>query len=116
MECLVDFKNLREITGGDVALEKRLIALFLSSSTDCLNNLRGALEADDKMAWQSHAHGLKSICVNVGAALLSTLCQQAQTDWQEPEEKKRLLFEQIEGELAHVHVAIDSLKNGPVRA
>lgn len=109
MEAPVNFDNLRDITGGDVALEADLLRLFLDSGNACLEKMREALIADDEVQWRQQAHAFKGTCMNLGATALSDFCAAAQADWRAVHEDKRVHLAIIEDEFQRVRLAIDSL-------
>ena len=107
MDQPVNFDNLREITGGDLALESELFRNFIASSAACLEGLRGAMAGGDEGEWRKHAHALKGVCLNLGADALGGLCKKAQEDYRATGEEKRLILCDIEGELARVQAALE---------
>ncbi len=62
--------ELAEVMGGDLA---DLVATWMDSSADLMQQLRRAAEAGDVQAMVAPAHSLKSSSANVGAVAFSTL-------------------------------------------
>lgn len=62
---VVDLDHLNGFTDGDLALERELAELYLSSAALYLERLRDSL--DDPEAWRRTAHALKGASANLGA-------------------------------------------------
>ena len=106
MDQPICFDNIREITGGDAALEAELFRHFFDSVNDCLTDLRGALEAGDEASWRGASHALKGVALNVGAQPLSELCRRAQNDSAAAPAAKHYMLAGIEAELERVRAVL----------
>jgi len=84
----VTLDNLREMTGGDKALEKELFDVYITSCETCLSALKAATESGKEEEWRTQAHAWKGMSLNLGAETLGNLCAQAQIDNLAPTEKK----------------------------
>ena len=66
----VDLTHLGLYTVGDAALERELLALFLSNAGGYLARLTAAADAQ---AWIESAHGLKGSALAIGATKVAEL-------------------------------------------
>ncbi|MER2519085.1 MAG: Hpt domain-containing protein [Bdellovibrionales bacterium] len=105
----IDLKNLREISGGDCALETQLFKSFLSSADEGLAGLKEAQQKDDAPLWRRHAHAMKGISLNLGANPLGDLCRKAQDNYRADSEEKVAMLTQIETELNKVQTQLNAL-------
>lgn len=105
----IDLKNIREISGGDVALEAQLFKSFLSSSDECLAGLQAAMDKADEALWRRHAHAMKGISLNLGAFPLGELCRKAQENHMADMDEKRTMLTNIEAALADVRRKLNDL-------
>jgi HPt (histidine-containing phosphotransfer) domain-containing protein len=71
----IDLTHLGLYTGGDAALERELLELFLGNATGYLALLAAA--ADDQ-AWRRAAHSLKGSALGVGAPKVAMLATAAE--------------------------------------
>ncbi len=74
---VIDRRRLASFTGGDAALERELIELYLETAALYVDRMRRA--TDDAASWRSGAHALKGASANVGAvavARLAARCEQ----------------------------------------
>ena len=94
----VNLENLREMTGGDTALEKELFEVYLSSSDDCLKNLKINQGAGQEETWRTQAHAWKGMSLNLGAEALGKLCAEAQMNHTASPEEKAIMLTAIEAE------------------
>jgi len=107
----VNLDNLREMTGGDTALEQELFQVFLSSSEDCLIALKTSCNAGAEETWRTQAHAWKGMCLNLGAEKLGQLCAAAQlNNTATPEEKTQMVLE-ITQEYALVKTYLETVLN-----
>ncbi|MGE4351951.1 MAG: Hpt domain-containing protein [Bdellovibrionales bacterium] len=94
----VNLENLREMTGGDSALEKELFDVYVSSSDDCLKALEANQGAGQEETWRTQAHAWKGMSLNLGAEPLGQLCAQAQMNHLATPEEKAKMLEAIKAE------------------
>lgn len=94
----VNLENLREMTGGDVALEKELFTVYMDSAWKCLEALRGSLGAGQEEVWRTQAHAFKGMSLNLGAENLGQLCAKAQMNHTAAEGEKKAMLAAIETE------------------
>jgi HPt (histidine-containing phosphotransfer) domain-containing protein len=76
MSDSIDLSLLREISGGDPGLEKTIFGMFAETANHCFNSMEANIT--DNTEWHARAHELKGASANVGAFLLSKLCQKAE--------------------------------------
>lgn len=98
----VNLDNLREMTGGDPALEKELFGVYISSSENCLATLKDNVAAGKEETWRTQAHAWKGMSLNLGAEALGALCADAQMNHLAPQEKKTEMLANIEAEYTRV--------------
>lgn len=67
---VLDRKQLREVTDGDVEFEQELLGAYRASATGTLGRLRTALAAGELKQVIREAHALKGASLNVGASAL----------------------------------------------
>ncbi len=75
VEPAIDLAALGEVTDGDPAFERELMAVFVASGDTALAALMTALGADDLAAVRRHAHALKGASANLRARALATRAQ-----------------------------------------
>jgi HPt (histidine-containing phosphotransfer) domain-containing protein len=88
----VNLDNLREMTGGDQALEKELFEVYLSSADACLKTMEESQGAGQEDLWRTQAHAWKGMSLNLGAETLGRLCAEAQVNHlAAPDEKAKMV-------------------------
>ena len=105
MTIPVDLTGLREMTDGDVELEKILFQEFMESAEKCLANMADA----DSQNWQASAHAFKGISLTLGANKLGELCKLAQENSAAAAPQKQALFDAISHEYKQVKDYLQSL-------
>ena len=108
MDGVIDLSSLREITGGDRALEVELFAVFIESTSECFVALRVAFDNEDHIAWREAAHALKGASGSMGANTLYEICREAQNEFQADLEAKQALLADIEKELERIRVKLQA--------
>ena len=105
-------ETLRELGGDDdPGLVGELIDLYLLDAPDRLRELEQALEGGDVDLLERAAHTLKSASANIGAVLLSDLCQDLECLAREaPIEKAGDLVAQSLEAFGEVQRALNELK------
>jgi HPt (histidine-containing phosphotransfer) domain-containing protein len=101
----IDLTHLGLYTAGDTALERELIALFLSNAAGYLARLTAAA---DGQAWHDAAHGLRGSALGVGAAKVAALAAVAER--QGPGTAGRAMLIPLEDALDEVRAFADSRK------
>lgn len=71
----VDLKHLHKYTGGDVALEREIYALFREQVSMWLKLLKSD---SDSQSWGSAAHSIKGSARGLGAHGLASACEAAE--------------------------------------
>jgi HPt (histidine-containing phosphotransfer) domain-containing protein len=104
----VNLDNLREMTGGDVALERELFTVYLDSAQGCLEALRQSCGAGAEETWRTQAHAWKGMSLNLGADKLGGLCAEAQHGAHEPEATKTALLASIEAAYTEVKAFLEA--------
>ncbi|MGE5756600.1 MAG: response regulator, partial [Planctomycetaceae bacterium] len=69
------FDRLEEVTGGNVAFMAELIASFSAASARSLASIEEALTAGDGARLADEAHGLRGMCLTIGAEALAATCR-----------------------------------------
>jgi CheY-like chemotaxis protein len=96
-------------TNGKPELLTRVIKLYLSESPELIQKLKEAARAGDGARMASSAHTLKSCSANVGAAVLSRYCAEAESLARKAEtEEVRRCITKIETEHRSVQTALVS--------
>ncbi|MDD3288945.1 MAG: Hpt domain-containing protein [Alphaproteobacteria bacterium] len=94
----LDLSNLREITGGDVELERELFLVFIKCGEESIATLSGMCADGDSPDWKEHSHSLKGEAANLGAVRLATICQASQMACAATADEKRAILEKIKQE------------------
>lgn len=102
MVDVVNLTNLRNMTDGDVALEKELFDEFYRSFERGLALLHEYLKKNSVEEWRKQSHALKGISINLGAEKLASLCKQSQEQFEAGDDAKHKLLEEIQAEYALV--------------
>ncbi len=105
----VDFTNLREITEGDTELEKELFDDFISSCEEKFIVMAENCIDGESLLWESSAHALKGISMNLGADNLAALCQTAQENSVADIQSKQDMLSKIKAEYALVKKVLDEV-------
>ena len=96
-------------TNGKPELLTRVIRLYLSESPELVETLKEAASAGDGARIASSAHTLKSCSANVGAAVLSRYCAEAEALARKAQtEDARRCIHKIETEHRSVQAALES--------
>lgn len=74
---LTTFNTLKDATGGDFMVE--LIDAFLEDAPQLVNQMKGALAAQDSESFRRAAHTLKSNARTFGAEHLAALAHELET-------------------------------------
>ena len=69
----VDLSHLDRYTGGNVTLNREILALFSTQAADLFKRLRKANQDGDAKSWREHAHALKGGARGIGAFGLGEL-------------------------------------------
>jgi len=102
MNDSVNLANLREMTGGDVEMEKELFEVFISSSEEAIASLSANILPETSETWRKQAHALKGISLSLGAEKLGDLCKKAQECFQNTAETKAKMVADIKKEYERV--------------
>ncbi len=109
MADAVNLTNLREMTEGDVEMEKALFEEFCSSAETCIAALEANCADGENEVWRSNAHALKGTSLNLGAEKLGVLCKQAQEGCAASQAEKQTMLSGIKTEYAEVKTFLDSV-------
>lgn len=74
--AIFDREHLSQYTGGDLALERELLSLFLGHFAPVRTQLDAALSAQD---WKFAAHSLKGSARSIGAPAIAALAEKLET-------------------------------------
>ena len=70
----IDVKGLREVTGGNAAVEQSLLADFRDSMREDEAALRAAIAAGDALTLRHFAHRIQGACCVIAARELADTC------------------------------------------
>ena len=102
MAAPVDLTSLREMTDGDVAMEKELFLEFFSSFESGLKALQESCGEAAETTWRENSHALKGIALNLGAMQLGGLCKKAQDSQKAASDIKAAMLQEMQAEYALV--------------
>ncbi len=105
----VDLSNLREMTDGDIELERELFAEFISSSQECISIMEENCCNGENEIWHATAHALKGTSVNLGAEKLGELCKKAQEQQNAYSNEKQQILSDIKAEYNEVKIYLKAL-------
>jgi len=71
--------SLAEVSGGDPAMEREILADFRAASRADMVSLRQAMERRDIALVTKTSHRVKGACLTVGAAALAGVCERIET-------------------------------------
>jgi len=114
----LDLSLLDSFTGGDPAVRKEFIDLYLEQSEQNIVSLRDNCLDGHNETWSETAHQLKGASANVGATELSKLCADGQNMIDGTQKEREELFAKIEDNFLNVKeyllkvVADDEAKKG----
>ncbi len=95
--------TIREMSGNQDVF-RELLEMFISDSTERLQAMRAALEANNAQALEREAHALKGSCANFGAERLEEMCLRLQQLGSQGEiAPAREMFPSLEAELRRLH-------------
>ena len=69
----VDLDRIEAVTGGDNALAKSIVDVFIQDTEKRIALLKAALEAGDATAVKAQSHSIKGASSNVGATQMAAL-------------------------------------------
>src|SRR5205085_4683098 len=100
----VNAANLAEVSGGDAAMEREILADFRTANQADMAKLRDALGRRDMNGIAQTAHRVKGACRTIGAAALAEVCEHVEgaakrADWQSVAADQRTLeleFERLD--------------------
>jgi HPt (histidine-containing phosphotransfer) domain-containing protein len=98
----VDLTTLRTITNGDVAMDRKLLALFVTKSNENLAILSEKCIDGECQEWTESAHMLKGGAASIGAEALKILCNEAQNLDNATSNDRYALYENIRNEYSAV--------------
>ena len=92
--AIFDREHLSQYTGGDDALERELIGLFLAQFAPMRGQLHAAATADD---WKFAAHSLKGSARSIGAPRIGALSDALEDlGWNGPAEARKDLLAELD--------------------
>jgi two-component system sensor histidine kinase/response regulator len=74
-EPLVDEARMRTFRDDYADIAGQLVDLFVQSTPPLIDELREALDGDDRDGLRRAAHKLKGSCQNIGATFMADLCR-----------------------------------------
>lgn len=96
--AIFDRVHLSQYTGGDDALERELIGLFLAQFAPVRTQLDEAASADD---WKFAAHSLKGSSRSIGAPRIAALMEELEDlGWTGEAKRKRALLAELDQAMA----------------
>lgn len=85
MQPVIDLTPLRELTGGNLEIERLLFDLYMEGAARSIAALEEAHARDALDDWRRESHYLKGASANLGARRLACVCAEAEaldaTDW-----------------------------------
>ncbi len=105
----VNLTNLREMTDGDVEMEKMLFDEFFSSSEECIVGMENSCVDGENEGFRTSAHALKGTSINLGADKLGELCKEAQEKYDAPAAEKQTMLEGIKAEYQKVKDFLEAI-------
>lgn len=75
----IDLVHLARYTGGDVALNREVLSLFIGQAEQLVAKLRIHLDKADSKAWHEVTHSLKGAARGVGAFAFADAAAAAET-------------------------------------
>ncbi len=109
MNYPVDLTNMREMTGGDAALENMLFGEFFKSAESCIGGMADTHQTLHHETFRKNAHAFKGIALNIGANQLSALCKEAQDGCALPASDKSVLLQCIREEYVRVKNYLENI-------
>ncbi len=103
-EVPIDMEHLNMFTDGNVQQEKEFLDLFFEQVDLSIANLQASCVNDDPEEWRKAAHRLKGSAANLGANPLCTVCDDAETRFQEDQVTR-------ESMLVDINVKVSELRN-----
>lgn len=107
----VDLSMLDTFTNGDHEMEEELINLFLSQSDKNIKTLEENCTEGKNEAWREAAHQFKGGAANVGAAILSSLCAQAQEMEVSTASERSAIYQRIQGAFKEVRTYLEGRRS-----
>jgi HPt (histidine-containing phosphotransfer) domain-containing protein len=96
--AIFDRVHLSQYTGGDAALERELVTLFLDHFAPVRRQLEAAQSAYD---WKFASHSLKGSARSIGAPQLATLAEKIEAmGFEAPEASKKQALDELEAAMA----------------
>lgn len=105
----VDLSNLREVTEGDVNLEKKLFDKFFEGAEANLTMLEQNCVDGPCKNWTDQAHALKGAALNMGAFELGSICEYAQNMNDASAQERLSSYQQIKQEYAQVKAYLEEV-------
>jgi len=97
-QAIFDRDHLRQYTGGDAALERELLGLFLGHFAPVRSQLDAALSAQD---WKFAAHTLKGSARSIGAPHVAALAEKLEImGFSAPGKRKKRTLDALDAALA----------------
>jgi HPt (histidine-containing phosphotransfer) domain-containing protein len=92
---------------GEPSVLDKIINIYLTSSSNLLQDIREAVKHSDAPSMQKAAHSLKSSSANVGAMTLSVFCKELEMMGRNNStENAAKILSEIESEYERVHAAL----------
>ena len=104
-----DWQHFREITSGDIMVERDLITMFLASSRQDIAALESNMSDHCFEAWIDVAHKIYGMAANLGANALAEACDQAQGLSVSDMEAIHVWHDTILKRCSHVHEQLQHL-------
>ncbi len=105
---IMDWEHFRFFTDGNPEEERQLITLFTVYAEESLQIMRFSCTDGENEQWRKAAHKLKGSAANLGAAILSEACAQAERARDESAEAKQALLDNVMKNYQRVCAELDS--------
>lgn len=105
----LDLTGLREMTGGDIELERALFSEFLRAGEGFVQLLNASCDDAQAEQWRKTAHAFKGVAFNLGAMKLGELCTKAQSEFGANMQSKHRLLDEITKAYRNVTTQLDHM-------
>ncbi len=104
---VVDLEQLRMFTSGNIEEERALTNFFLEQAKEMILALEQSTDDTKQDSWKAAAHRFRGSSGNLGAITLCALCEQAETNFSDNENKKIELLIAIKNETKRVEMFLE---------
>lgn len=102
---VLNLGHLAQYTGGDQALEKEILGMFLPSVRGYLDQMRQAAGVTE---WQHAAHALKGVCRGVGAFALADAAERYEARFPAIDGERQTAIDDLSRQIEAVAAVIET--------